>query len=606
MTDVDGNPLDDGAARSISEYALLEFLGEGSTAHVYLAERRLSVPSREQLDGASGRNDDPDAEEAHSPPGPRRVAIKVIDKLLVRHAGLENKIRQEMVLHAQLRHPSVLRVLEAFEDARNYYMVLEFCERRDENMTICGTPNFIAPEILANDSAYSEAVDVWSLGCILYCLLIGRAPFEGRKVSETLANVANAGKQELVFPDGFSASAGDLIKRLLTPPSASRASRQHRFASSVGDMHYSSSSCCSGSSEAFSDHDIDNGDANDGDDGDDEVDTSPSITVDLGSEFVDEQRESSQSIARGQHDTTQRAGDERTSRTAELQASPSSSYLSVILHLEVQDIPALGVGSATRASVVWKCVESSEVGLLPTFVLQMSTGLEAEYSSSRGVVAGTSSDGSPFRYEFGSLQDKARRSGAEWLQRDRVGGSAATETRRVEPALCVLVRFCQCLVMRSMQLRRQALRLDSSKLPMVHYDALPETLQASFRRASPESTVRQTCTPLAQHQSQSPAVDDDARSAAQQSAVIAGVGEGLLDTLSGDLRLVFLDGSELSLCSDGTRLRFRRSKASCGDEFQLLTSTGASAGFLPTAVRKRLESVPAFIRKLRSASSSQR
>lgn len=52
----------------------------------------------------------------------------------------------------------------------------------DDHMTICGTPNFIAPEILANDAAYSEAVDMWSLGCILYCFLIGKAPFEGRKV----------------------------------------------------------------------------------------------------------------------------------------------------------------------------------------------------------------------------------------------------------------------------------------------------------------------------------------------------------------------------------------------------------------------------------------
>lgn len=35
--------------------------------------------------------------------------------------------------------------------------------------------------------------------------------------SETLENVANAGDDSLSFPPGFSASAGDLIKRLLTP-----------------------------------------------------------------------------------------------------------------------------------------------------------------------------------------------------------------------------------------------------------------------------------------------------------------------------------------------------------------------------------------------------
>lgn len=78
-------------------------MGEGATAQVYLAEH-----------GASG---------AH-------VAIKVIDKLLVQRAQLESKVRQEMVLHAELRHPHVLHVESVFEDARNFYMALEYCARR--------------------------------------------------------------------------------------------------------------------------------------------------------------------------------------------------------------------------------------------------------------------------------------------------------------------------------------------------------------------------------------------------------------------------------------------------------------------------------------------
>lgn len=66
-------------------YTLVEFLGEGSTAHVYLAQ---------------SRSDD------SAPP----VAIKVIDKLLVQHTQLQRRIQQEMVLHAQLSHPHILQV----------------------------------------------------------------------------------------------------------------------------------------------------------------------------------------------------------------------------------------------------------------------------------------------------------------------------------------------------------------------------------------------------------------------------------------------------------------------------------------------------------------
>jgi serine/threonine protein kinase len=78
-----------------------------------------------------------------------RVAIKMVDKLLVRRARLEAKVRQEMVLHARLRHPNVLRVLDAFEDARNYYMVLELCGRGSLAAFARSLPDRRVPEPLA-------------------------------------------------------------------------------------------------------------------------------------------------------------------------------------------------------------------------------------------------------------------------------------------------------------------------------------------------------------------------------------------------------------------------------------------------------------------------
>ena len=50
----------------------------------------------------------------------------------------------------------------------------------ERRRTVCGTPNYIAPEIL-DGVGHSYEVDLWSFGVIAYALLVGRLPFENKE-----------------------------------------------------------------------------------------------------------------------------------------------------------------------------------------------------------------------------------------------------------------------------------------------------------------------------------------------------------------------------------------------------------------------------------------
>ena len=64
--------------------------------------------------------------------------------------------------------------------------------------TMCGTPNYIAPEILEGKTGHSYEVDIWSLGVIIYTLLYGKPPFETESVKETYGRIRN---NVYEFPD---------------------------------------------------------------------------------------------------------------------------------------------------------------------------------------------------------------------------------------------------------------------------------------------------------------------------------------------------------------------------------------------------------------------
>ncbi|XP_042452708.1 CBL-interacting protein kinase 9-like [Zingiber officinale] len=80
--------------------------------------------------------------------------------------------------------------------------------------TTCGTPNYVAPEVL-NDKGYNGTTsDVWSCGVILFVLMAGYLPFDEPNIMNLYKKISKA---DYSFPAWFSSGAKKLIARILDP-----------------------------------------------------------------------------------------------------------------------------------------------------------------------------------------------------------------------------------------------------------------------------------------------------------------------------------------------------------------------------------------------------
>lgn len=85
--------------------------------------------------------------------------------------------------------------------------------------TTCGTPNYVAPEVIHNKGYDGAKADLWSCGCILYVLMAGYLPFEETNLTALYKKIFKA---EFTTPPWFSTSAKKLIHRILDPNPATR------------------------------------------------------------------------------------------------------------------------------------------------------------------------------------------------------------------------------------------------------------------------------------------------------------------------------------------------------------------------------------------------
>lgn len=104
------------------------------------------------------------------------------------------------------------------------------CNKRDT----CGTPNYLAPEIVAQTGEYSFAVDIWAFGVLMFMMLCGRAPFAAKTLTDTYRKIKEA---KVVFKPSEEARLSEdsvhLMKMILQLKSVDRPSweqiEQHAF-----------------------------------------------------------------------------------------------------------------------------------------------------------------------------------------------------------------------------------------------------------------------------------------------------------------------------------------------------------------------------------------
>uniref|UniRef100_A0AAR2LDH7 Protein kinase C n=1 Tax=Pygocentrus nattereri TaxID=42514 RepID=A0AAR2LDH7_PYGNA len=134
------------------------------------------------------------------------------------------------IVYRDLKLDNILLDIDGHIKIADFGMCKENMQGEARTSTFCGTPDYIAPEILLGQK-YGTSVDWWSFGVLLYEMLIGQSPFHGHDEEELFQSIRT---DDPCYPRWLTRDARDILIKLFVREPERRLGvkgniRQHPF-----------------------------------------------------------------------------------------------------------------------------------------------------------------------------------------------------------------------------------------------------------------------------------------------------------------------------------------------------------------------------------------
>ncbi|XP_067941075.1 serine/threonine-protein kinase N2-like [Watersipora subatra] len=138
-------------------------------------------------------------------------------------------LHKNSIVYRDLKLDNLLLDSDGFLKIADFGLCKEGMGHNQRTSTFCGTPEFLAPEVLT-ETSYTRAVDWWGLGVLIFEMLVGESPFPGDDEEEVFDSIVN---EEVRYPRFLSTESIAIMRRLLRKNPEKRLGSHERDAEDI-------------------------------------------------------------------------------------------------------------------------------------------------------------------------------------------------------------------------------------------------------------------------------------------------------------------------------------------------------------------------------------